>query len=175
MYNMNFGMSNHASFGSNKGIGSKDYTMFNIETAIELAAKYHSGQKRLNGEPYIYHLLRVMLKMKTEEERIAAVLHDILEDTDVTEEDLLKMGCDEHTVTVISHLSRMAHESYEDYIKSLNYNEIPIKIEDLQDNLNIADLGHALTDKDSKRITKYIKALNYLKSISKTNTTTRGV
>ena len=155
--------------------------MFTIETAIELAAQKHAGQKRLNGEPYIYHLLRVMSKMKTEEERIIAVLHDIIEDTDVTVDDLLKMGCPKLVVNSISILTNDKHISYAEYIEFIAglhveggcllsaasfRSAIRVKIEDLSDNLNIADLGHALTDKDSKRITKYIEAINFLRSRS---------
>ena len=141
--------------------------MFTIESAIELAAQKHAEQKRLNGEPYIYHLLRVMSKMKTEEERIIAVLHDIIEDTDVTVDDLLKMGCPQRVYNAVGWLTKKQHDSYERYVEVLSVNPLSkvVKIADLEDNLNVADLGHALTDRDSKRITKYIKALNFLRSI----------
>ena len=61
-----------------------------LSRAIVFAANYHAGQKDKGGEPYILHSLRVMMKMETEEEKVVAVLHDVLEDTEATEEEILE-------------------------------------------------------------------------------------
>jgi len=58
--------------------------MATLERAIAIAAAAHAGQVDKAGQPYILHPLRVMLRVATEHERIAAVLHDVVEDTDVT-------------------------------------------------------------------------------------------
>ena len=58
--------------------------------AIDIAVKSHSGQLDKAGELYILHPMRMMMKMNTEEEKITAVLHDVVEDSDVTINDLKK-------------------------------------------------------------------------------------
>ena len=66
--------------------------MGTLERAIAIAADAHAGARDKAGEPYILHCLRVMLRLGSEEERIAAVLHDLLEDTNWTREDLQQEG-----------------------------------------------------------------------------------
>ena len=66
--------------------------MSTIERAIEIAAAAHAGQRGKDGDPYIFHPLRLMLAVKTDSERMAAVLHDVVEDTAVTLDDLRKTG-----------------------------------------------------------------------------------
>ena len=64
--------------------------MTTLEKAINIAVEAHKGQTDKAGKPYIMHLLRVMMKGKTEEEQICGVLHDLIEDTHWTAEDLRK-------------------------------------------------------------------------------------
>lgn len=66
--------------------------MANLEKAILIATKAHEGQKDKAGKPYILHPLRVMLRMKTTKDMMAAILHDVVEDTDVTLDDLREHG-----------------------------------------------------------------------------------
>lgn len=138
--------------------------MSTLENAIVLAAQKHAGQKDKSGQPYILHLIRVMLSMETEEERIVAILHDILEDTDVTVSDLLKRGFSEEVVEAIRSVTRRENESYMDFIIRANENEIgrKVKIADLKDNMDW-DRIQQPTDDDLKRMRKYQKAYFQLK------------
>lgn len=112
--------------------------MDKLEEAIELAASAHSGQTDKGGEPYILHPLRVMLAMKTEDERIAAVLHDVVEDTPhVGHGDILALfGEDVHAAVFA--LTRQNGESYPDFIGRCKANPIArrVKLADIADNLS---------------------------------------
>ena len=68
--------------------------MATLEKAIAIAARAHAGQVDKAGQPYILHSIRVMLRMGSEAERITGVLHDVIEDSDVTLEDLRDEGFD---------------------------------------------------------------------------------
>lgn len=73
----------------------------NLEKAIQLAAAHHEGQRDKGGEPYILHLLRVMMRVSSSEERMAAVLHDIVEDQGVTLDDLREHGFPDEVVEAV--------------------------------------------------------------------------
>jgi len=66
----------------------------NLEQAISIASLAHEGQVDKGGESYILHPIRVMMKLKDEKQRIVAVLHDVIEDTDLTDVDLEVEGLD---------------------------------------------------------------------------------
>ena len=66
--------------------------MLTLERALEIAAAAHAGQQDKAGQPYILHPIRVMLTVQTSDERIAAVLHDTVEDTAITFEDFVDAG-----------------------------------------------------------------------------------
>src|SRR4051812_44801555 len=72
-----------------------------IDKALLIAAKAHEGQKDKDGQPYILHPLRVMNSVEGEEAKIVAVLHDVIEDSAVTEEDLRREGFGESTVAAV--------------------------------------------------------------------------
>lgn len=78
-----------------------------LEIAIEIAAKAHAGQKDKGGQDYILHPLRVMMRMETNEQRIVAVLHDVLEDTHITEADLRREGFSEEIIAALKCLTRI--------------------------------------------------------------------
>lgn len=127
-----------------------------LEDAVAFSAWAHRGQRDKSGTTYILHPLRVMLSMKTDEERIAAVLHDVLEDTDWTATDLLNLGCSSAVVEAVEYLTRQNGESYEDFIERVNKHPLARKVKraDLEDNMNIHRL-QALTDGDLQRLRKY--------------------
>ena len=75
--------------------------MSTIERAIEIAARAHAGVLDKAGSPYIFHPLRLMLAVKTPHERMAAVLHDVVEDTPVTLEELAAEGFPEEVVQAV--------------------------------------------------------------------------
>lgn len=109
-----------------------------LEDAIALAARAHRGQVDKGGQPYILHVLRVMLRQEDETARIVAVLHDVLEDTPVTLADLQTAGYDEHVCEAVDCLTRRSAETYEDMIERVAANPLArqVKLADLADNLN---------------------------------------
>lgn len=144
--------------------------MKSLEFTITLAAGFHSGQKYGNNQPYIFHPLQVMIKMDPEDTvgQIVAVLHDIVEDTDLTIESLRAMGYSEEIVDAIDAISRRSNESYNAYIARVMDNEIAsrVKIEDSRANLlqSIHDLelsmpGSREEKKAEERISRYTKAI----------------
>lgn len=134
-----------------------------LEKAIQVASLKHEGQKDKSGNPYIFHLLHVMNNVEGLETKIVAVLHDILEDTDMTREELLLLGFSESIVDAIEILTKPKQQVYMDYIKNVNRNKIAkeVKLVDLKHNMDLTRLED-ITEKDLKRSEKYFKAYKYL-------------
>lgn len=130
-----------------------------LNKAIEIANRAHIGQVDKAGEPYILHPLRVMLRQNGEVERICAVLHDVIEDSDVTFDDLRREGFAEEVIKVLDCVTKRAGESYDDFINRILPNEIAcrVKLADLYDNMNLSRIKNP-TEKDRERIEKYRKA-----------------
>ena len=72
-----------------------------LEKAIEIAARAHQGQKDKSGQPYVLHPLRVMMSCSSETEKICAVLHDVIEDTEFKAKDLLEEGISEEILQIV--------------------------------------------------------------------------
>lgn len=85
--------------------------MSTLERAIEIAVRAHAGQKDKGGEPYILYPLRVMLRMRTEGERIVAVLHDLVEDSNFTIDDLRLEGFSKEVIEALEALTKRPGES----------------------------------------------------------------
>jgi (p)ppGpp synthase/HD superfamily hydrolase len=134
-----------------------------LEKAIALACRVHAGQVDKSGAPYILHPLRLMLRFTDESSRIVSVLHDVVEDGDVTLDDLRRLELPEAVVVAIDCLSKRPSESYEEFIRRLSSNELArrVKIEDIKDNLDLTRLDK-LTDADLTRTAKYHAALQSL-------------
>ncbi|WP_046213008.1 HD domain-containing protein [Paenibacillus wulumuqiensis] len=143
--------------------------MSNLERAIILATRAHSGQNDRSGQPYILHPLRVMLKMSSEEARIVAVLHDVLEDTDVTAHDLLAEGFSEEIVEAVQAMSRREDESYENFVLRAKQNSLArtVKMADIEDNMD-PSRNVEPSEKDMERLSKYGKALDELMTETET-------
>ncbi|MDA8142115.1 MAG: GTP pyrophosphokinase [Desulfobacteraceae bacterium] len=135
-----------------------------LEKALAIALHAHQGQKDKAGAPYILHPLRVMLRMETELEMIAAVLHDVVEDSGLTIEDLRREGMPEAALAAVAHLTRAEEESYEEFIERVKQNDIArkVKLADLEDNMNIKRMARP-TEKDLARLKKYRRAWFALK------------
>ena len=130
--------------------------------AIKIAFDAHMGQVDKAGIPYILHPIHLAEQMETEEECIVALLHDTVEDTDVTFEQIEK----EFSKTVIDALKLLTHEKtveYMEYVKKIKDNPIArsVKLADLHHNSDITRLLE-VTSKDLERIEKYKKAINFL-------------
>ena len=131
--------------------------------AIELAKQHHKGQTDKAGKPYIEHPLRVMYQVESEEEKIVAVLHDIVEDTDISLDDLRNEGFSKEVVDAVECLTKQDGENYDSYIERISFNPLAVKIKlaDLEDNRDLTRLPQ-VTDKDLERLEKYDKALEKL-------------
>lgn len=134
-----------------------------INKAIEIAAKAHNNQTDKAGEPYILHPLRVMLSVKGETEQCAAVLHDVLEDTDITEEYLISEGFGLEIIDALRLLTRKKEDDYMEYISRLKSNRTAraVKLADLTDNMDISRIKNP-TEVDFQRLEKYRKAKKLL-------------
>lgn len=130
--------------------------MSNLDTALAIAIQAHAGQVDKAGRPYILHPLRLMFQMETEEEMITAVLHDVVEDSNVTLDDLRQAGFSEEVVTAVAAVSRQNDETYEEFIHRLRPNALAakVKLADLTDNMDMRRLK-TITPKDLARIEKY--------------------
>ena len=137
--------------------------MSGIDEAIALAAKAHAGVKDLDGKPYILHPLAVGLAGKTENEVICGILHDVVEDTDYTFDDLLAMGFSVEVVDTLRLLTHDKSEPYMDYVKRIlesgNKTALAVKINDLNHNLARGKAGG-----HTKQVEKHTRALEYIQS-----------
>jgi (p)ppGpp synthase/HD superfamily hydrolase len=135
-----------------------------LEKALEIALRVHAGQKQKDGSPYILHPLRVMARVHTDEERMAAVLHDVVEDSAVTIEDLRVAGFPEHVLETVRLLTHGEGISYEDYVLRLKPDPMArrIKLADLEDNSDIRRLS-GIEEKDLERLRKYHRAWQILR------------
>lgn len=130
--------------------------MSTLERAIAIAARAHTGQNDKAGEPYILHPLRVMLAMSSEPDRIAAVLHDVVEDTDVSLKELRAKGFSEEVLAAVDALTKRNGESRMDAAVRAKANPIArrVKLADNADNLDMSRISNP-TAKDLARIAEY--------------------
>ena len=134
-----------------------------LDKAIQIAVNSHSGQTSDNGEPYILHPMRMMLQFDIEEERIVAILHDIIEKTHVDYRFLKDAGFSEEVLFAVDSLTRKPDENYDNYIQRVSKNKLATKIKviDLLD--NISSLRREPKKINASNYLKYQKALEYLK------------
>jgi (p)ppGpp synthase/HD superfamily hydrolase len=131
-----------------------------LERAIALALDAHHGQTDRYGRPYILHPLHVMLQMDSESEMMAAVLHDVLEDTPLTLEALRDEGFPPDVLEAVRLLTHDAEKmSYQEYVRRLRPNPIAIKVKlaDLRHNMDILRMDH-VEEGDAARLEKYRRA-----------------
>ena len=130
--------------------------------ALEIAISAHKGQKDLGGRDYIEHPKAVANLLETDEEKTIGYLHDVLEDTSITEEDLVTMGISSEIVSAIKVLTKKRGEPYTEYIERVKENELArkVKIADLQHNMDLSRIPNP-TKRDFERLEKYKKALMY--------------
>ncbi|HEY9285643.1 MAG TPA: HD domain-containing protein [Pyrinomonadaceae bacterium] len=135
-----------------------------LEDAISIAAEAHRGQRDKAGAVYLLHPLRLMLRMDSEAAMMAAVLHDVVEDSDWTLERLRRRGFAEEVVEAVACLTHRDGESYEEFVERVKPNPLArrVKIADLEDNMNVLRIGR-LGPKDLERLEKYHRAWRTLK------------
>ena len=138
--------------------------MGTLERAIEIATEAHSGQLDKAGCEYIGHPLRVMAAGRTMEEKIVGVLHDVVEDSDWTFEMLVAEGFSAEIIEALRCVTKLSEtEPYDKFIARVKSNPlaVAVKLNDLTDNMDIRRLPY-LSDKDVKRLKKYLKAYKQL-------------
>ncbi|MCA9089035.1 MAG: HD domain-containing protein [Planctomycetaceae bacterium] len=131
--------------------------------AIRIAVNAHGEEPDLNGEPYVLHPLRVMLAQHNEEARIVAVLHDVVEDTSVTLDDLAREGFSETILKAVQLLTKDPELSYKENIARVKDHPLAraVKLADLQDNMDIRRIPEP-TKHDLKRLKRYRAAWTVL-------------
>ena len=134
--------------------------MSTLEQAIVIAAKAHAGQVDKAGAPYILHPLRLMLQMEKPEERIVAVLHDVVEDSDWSLEQLREEGFSPKIIEAIDSVTRQQDEDYDEFIGRTTRNSIGsrVKLADLRDNCDLSRIANP-SETDYQRIAKYRQAI----------------
>ena len=136
-----------------------------IETSLEIALTAYRGKKDKAGRTYVLHPLRVMLKMTGDEEMAAALLHDVIEDSTFTAEDLCRAGIPAPVVEAVTCLTRTAGETYARFIDRVRGNRLAraVKIADLEDNIDVLRLER-LGQEDLERVARYHEAWHRLKA-----------
>ncbi|MCR9141040.1 MAG: phosphohydrolase [bacterium] len=139
---------------------------FTIETAIQIACEFHRGQNDKAGFPYIFHPLRVMENVNGIHQKMAAVLHDTIEDTPLTIEELRNRGCPPRVVGAVEVLTKREGESHDQYImrvvESGNPVAIPVKWADITDNSDPRRLQYLPVESQQRLSLKYAAAKRLL-------------
>lgn len=145
-----------------KVINQKDL----LQAALNIAFEAHKDQIDKGGMPYILHPMRLMFQFSQKNLKIIALLHDVLEDSSFTENDLNNAGFSKEIINALIALTRKNEESYQEFIERIAINDLArlVKIADIKDNLDITRLS-TLNDKDIERIKKYHSALVFLEKI----------
>jgi (p)ppGpp synthase/HD superfamily hydrolase len=130
--------------------------MSTLERAIAIASEAHAGQIDKAGQPYILHPLRVMLRVESPNERIAAVLHDVVEDSQVTLANLIELGFAPEIVAAIEALTKRPGESRLEAAKRAATNPIAraVKLADNAENMDLSRISSP-TQKDHERLAEY--------------------
>lgn len=141
--------------------------MSTLERAIAVAARAHEGQQDKGGTAYILHPLRVMLRVQTTEQRIVAVLHDVLEDTRMSLADLAREGFALKILAAVQALSRRDGESYEAFVARLGGDPLArvVKLADLADNSDLSRIAMPGPE-DLARLQRYQRASAYLQALA---------
>jgi len=145
----------------------------NLQRAIEIAVEAHKTDIDKGGNPYILHPLRLMMQMDTDDEKIVAVLHDVVEDhgEQWSMEKIKAEGFPTSVIRGLESVTKMAEEEsdasddvYFSFVRRAAADPIgrKVKFADIKDNLDITRLGRDITEKDVARIRKYKKALDIL-------------
>ena len=131
--------------------------------ALQISFDAHKDQTDKSGLPYVYHPYEVASGLQTETEVCVALLHDVVEDTDITFEQLKEEGFGDDIISAIKLMTHQKGVPYFDYIRAIKKNPIAkaVKLSDLKHN-SIEDRLDQISDRDRDRIKKYQKAIDIL-------------
>lgn len=134
-----------------------------IDIALAIAKKAHAGQVGKADVDYIQHPLYVASQVKTEQEKAVALLHDVIEDSDITAADLFASGLSNEVVTAVQILTKKKGQSYQEYLGKVKSNNLArvVKLADLKHNSDLSRLK-SVTNTDYERVKKYKNAIYYL-------------
>ena len=127
-----------------------------IETSLAIALRAYAGKTDKAGREYIHHPLRLMAKMTTDSEMAVALLHDVIEDSDITATELLAEGIPDEVVEAVLCLTKQTGENYQSFVLRAKQNTLArkVKIADIEDNINVLRLL-TLSETDLIRVAKY--------------------
>jgi len=131
--------------------------------AMQIAYRAHHGQTDRSGVPYVFHPFHLAEQMETEETTVAALLHDVAEDTELTLDDLREMGIPERVLEALALLTHDPAVPYLEYVARLKDNEIAraVKLADLKHNSDLTRLNR-VGPRDLERVEKYRRAMEIL-------------
>lgn len=131
--------------------------------AMRISFEAHKNQVDKNGIPYVYHPIHLAEQMEDENTICVALLHDVVEDTDITFEELQKMGFNDVIITALKLMTHDEKVSYIDYVRVIKNNPTAtkVKLADLKHNSDLTRLD-VIDEKARKRVEKYKKAIELL-------------
>ena len=133
--------------------------------AMKIAYEAHHGQTDKSSTPYIYHPIHLAEQMNDEKSACVALLHDVVEDTVITLQNLAEYGFDDEIIEALRLMTHDKSVSYMDYVREIKKNPIAVKVKiaDLMHNSDLSRLD-IVDDKAKARVEKYQKAIEILKS-----------
>ena len=136
-----------------------------VKKALEIAFDAHKDQVDKAGLPYIYHPFYLATQMETEDSIIVALLHDVVEDSHYTFEEIENYGFSPSIMTALRLLTHEDSEDYITYIHRVKENELAriVKLADLKHNSDESRLSH-IDDKVRERLNRYAKSIKILES-----------
>ncbi|MBR2937854.1 MAG: bifunctional (p)ppGpp synthetase/guanosine-3',5'-bis(diphosphate) 3'-pyrophosphohydrolase [Oscillospiraceae bacterium] len=131
--------------------------------ALKLCFEAHKDQTDKSGLPYVFHPFHLAEQMETEETTVVALLHDVVEDTEYTLEDLAAMGFGEPVIKALGLLTHDDSTEYMDYVRAIKEDPIAkaVKLADLRHNSDLSRMD-TVDEKVLKRREKYLKAMALL-------------
>lgn len=136
-----------------------------LNKALEIAKAAHEGQVDVGGAEFINHPIEVAEHCEDEDAKIVALLHDVIEDSEVTLDDLRSQGFKDEIIEAIDIISGRSGIGYDEYLQSIKDNDLArvVKIQDLIHNSDLSRL-RVVRDKDRNRVKRYEEALEFLQS-----------
>ena len=131
--------------------------------AMKLCFEAHKDQRDKTGLPYVFHPFHLAEQMQDEDSTVLALLHDVVEDSDYTLEDLRHFGFNSRVLTALSLLTHDPKVPYMDYVRQIRENPLAtrVKLADLRHNSDMTRLD-VITEFDQRRAEKYQAAIRLL-------------
>lgn len=143
-----------------------------LDDALRIAVAAHAGQVDKAGQPYILHPLRLMMRMTSETARIVAVLHDVVEDSDVSLDDLRAAGFGDEVIDAVDLVTRRETESYDEFIARIAPHALArqVKLADLEDNMDTRRL-ETIDERTVERMQRYLRSWRLLRALEDASST----